>query len=54
MSWSVDPLLPQSDAELDGKLLELATPVLGAEEAQALRSRLWGVDHAVHVRQLLG
>lgn len=49
-----DPELPLSDAELDGKLLELATPVLGEAEAQALRMRLWAVDRAAGVRRLLG
>jgi 2-methylcitrate dehydratase PrpD len=36
-----DPDAPLSDAELEGKFLELASPVLGAEPAKGLLSRLW-------------
>lgn len=44
-----DPELPLSDAELDDKFLELATPVLGASEAQAMLARLWALDTAPSV-----
>jgi 2-methylcitrate dehydratase PrpD len=36
-----DPELPLSDADLEGKLLELATPVIGEAEARALLGRIW-------------
>ena len=36
-----DPDAPLSDAELADKFLELASPVLGAEPAKGLLSRLW-------------
>ena len=36
-----DPDAPLSDAELEGKFLELASPVLGADKAKGLLSRLW-------------
>jgi 2-methylcitrate dehydratase PrpD len=36
-----DPDAPLSDAELEGKFLELASPVLGAERAKVLLSELW-------------
>ena len=39
-----DPELPLSDAELEGKLVELATPVIGADSARALAARLWNLD----------
>ncbi len=39
-----DPELPLSDGELDGKLLELASPVIGEPSARALLSRLWALD----------
>jgi 2-methylcitrate dehydratase PrpD len=38
-----DPELPLSDADLEGKLLELATPVLGDTEARALLARIWAL-----------
>jgi 2-methylcitrate dehydratase PrpD len=41
-----DPELPLSDAELEDKFLELASPVIGAGRAQALLQRLWGLDRA--------
>ncbi|AVS81855.1 2-methylcitrate dehydratase [Paracidovorax avenae] len=41
-----DPELPLSDTELDGKFLELASPVLGAAGARALLVRLWSLDAA--------
>jgi 2-methylcitrate dehydratase PrpD len=36
-----DPDAPLSDAELEEKFLELVAPVLGAEPARSLLSRLW-------------
>lgn len=36
-----DPDAPLSDAELEDKFLELASPVLGAERAKGLLSELW-------------
>lgn len=41
-----DPELPLSDAELEDKFLELASPVIGAGRAQGLLQRLWGLDRA--------
>jgi hypothetical protein len=39
-----DPDAPLSDAELDDKFLELATPVCGGAHARALLDRLWRLD----------
>jgi len=39
-----DPDLPLSDAELEHKYLELASPVLGEEPARTLLARLWKLD----------
>lgn len=39
-----DPEEPLSDAELEGKFLELAGPVLGADEARAFVRRLWTLE----------
>jgi 2-methylcitrate dehydratase PrpD len=39
-----DPELPLSDADLEAKLMEFASPVIGAEAARALASRLWALD----------
>jgi 2-methylcitrate dehydratase PrpD len=39
-----DPDMPFSDAELDGKYLELAVPVLGDERARALLAGLWKLE----------
>lgn len=36
-----DPELPLSDADLDSKLLELASPVISEARARALLARLW-------------
>jgi 2-methylcitrate dehydratase PrpD len=36
-----DPELPLSDTDLEGKLMELATPVIGESEARALLARIW-------------
>ncbi len=38
-----DPELPLSDADLEGKLIELAGPVIGEPEARALLQRIWGL-----------
>ena len=38
-----DPELPLSDADLEGKLLELAAPTLGVAEAHALLERIWSL-----------
>ena len=39
-----DPDLPLSDNELNDKFLELASPVLGKEQAQSLLKRLWKLE----------
>ncbi|TMH38042.1 MAG: MmgE/PrpD family protein [Betaproteobacteria bacterium] len=39
-----DPDMPLSDAELEHKYLELASPVLGEEPARTLLARLWKLD----------
>lgn len=39
-----DPELPLTDADLEDKLLELASPVIGAPSARALLERLWALD----------
>jgi len=39
-----DPDLPLSDAELEAKYLELASPVLGEEQARTLLARLWKLE----------
>jgi 2-methylcitrate dehydratase PrpD len=39
-----DPEQPLSDNELEGKLIELASPVIGADEARALLARIWKLD----------
>jgi 2-methylcitrate dehydratase PrpD len=36
-----DPEQPLSDAELENKLIELASPVIGSDKARALLARLW-------------
>ena len=38
-----DPELPLSDADLEGKLMELAAPALGDAEARALLERIWAL-----------
>lgn len=38
-----DHELPLSDADLEGKLIELAAPVIGEPEARALLSRIWAL-----------
>lgn len=39
-----DPELPLTDADLEGKLVEFAAPVIGADAALALAARLWTLD----------
>jgi 2-methylcitrate dehydratase PrpD len=39
-----DPEEPLSDAELESKLLELASPVIGDTAAKALLARIWNLD----------
>ncbi len=39
-----DPDLPLSDAELDAKFTELATPVIGDETAKTLLANLWRLE----------
>jgi 2-methylcitrate dehydratase PrpD len=44
-----DPDLPFSDAELEGKYLELAAPVLGEGKARALLAKLWKLEREPRV-----
>jgi len=44
-----DPDAPLSDAELDHKYLELASPVLGEERARELLARLWRLEREAHL-----
>lgn len=41
-----DPELPLSDRELEGKFLELASPVIGHDRSQALLASIWALDAA--------
>lgn len=41
-----DPELPLSDADLEGKLVELATPVIGEAPARALIDRIWQLNQS--------
>jgi 2-methylcitrate dehydratase PrpD len=41
-----DPELPLSDADLEGKLIELAAPVIGEPEARALLARIWALHNS--------
>ena len=41
-----DPELPLSDADLEGKLMELAKPVIGELAARALLARIWQLHHS--------
>lgn len=45
-----DPDAPLSDAQLDGKFLELAGPVLGEPGARALLARLWRLEGEASLR----
>jgi 2-methylcitrate dehydratase PrpD len=44
-----DPDLPFSDAELEGKYMELAAPVLGEGKARTLLARLWKLEREPRV-----
>ena len=44
-----DPELPLSDADLEGKLIELAGPVVGEHEARALLARIWALSTSPHL-----
>jgi 2-methylcitrate dehydratase PrpD len=48
------PQNPLTDAALSEKFLELATPTLGREEAEALLSRLWRLEEARDLSGILG
>ena len=41
-----DPEDPLTDADLDGKLMELASPVIGADGARRLAQQIWSVETA--------
>ena len=41
-----DPELPLSGAELDGKFLELVSPVIGDDPARTMLARLWSLESA--------
>ncbi|MEM5274629.1 MmgE/PrpD family protein [Cupriavidus taiwanensis] len=41
-----DPEEPLTDADLDGKLIELASPVIGADGARRLAQKIWRVETA--------
>lgn len=41
-----DPEQPLTDAELEGKLLELAGPIIGDAAARSLLARLWALDRS--------
>jgi len=44
-----DPEAPLTDAELEHKYLELASPVLGEERARELLARLWVLEREAHL-----
>ncbi|CAM3391225.1 MmgE/PrpD family protein [Paracidovorax anthurii] len=48
-----DPELPLSDAELESKFLELATPVIGEQRATDLLQRIWSLDQASDLQGLV-
>ncbi len=41
-----DPELPLSDADLEGKLIELASPVIGEPGVLRLLARIWALHHS--------
>lgn len=45
-----DPEEPLTDAELEGKFMELSSPVIGGERARALLERLWTLDRSESMR----
>lgn len=48
-----DPELPLSDADLEGKLIELATPAIGEAASRALCGRIWALHEAPSVATLI-
>lgn len=44
-----DPELPLSDADLEGKLIELAAPTLGEADTRALIARIWSLHELPHL-----
>lgn len=44
-----DPELPLSDADLEGKLMELAMPVIGENAARALLARIWQLHQSTNL-----
>ncbi len=48
-----DPELPLSDAELEEKYLELATPVIGASKAERLLRAIWALDEVENMEALV-
>jgi 2-methylcitrate dehydratase PrpD len=44
-----DPDLPFSDAELEGKYMELAAPVIGEQKARDLLAKLWKLERETRV-----
>lgn len=45
-----DPEEPLTDAELEGKFMELSSPVIGEERARVLLDRLWMLDSSETMR----
>jgi len=45
-----DPEEPLTDVELEGKCMELSSPVIGEERARALLERLWTLDGCATMR----
>ena len=45
-----DPEEPLTDAELEGKFMELSSPVIGEQRARALLDRLWMLDRSETMR----
>jgi hypothetical protein len=48
-----DPEAPLTDADLDGKFLELVAPVMGDRAARALLARLWALESQSDLRDLM-
>lgn len=44
-----DPELPLSDADLESKLIELASPVIGESAASRLLERIWALDSSLEL-----
>jgi hypothetical protein len=44
-----DPEDPLTDADLDGKFIELAAPVIGEAKARALLQQLWQLEQAAQL-----